>query len=128
MERLRRWTKKHGISIKQTLESPYSTDENLWGRSVECGELEDPWEEPPSDVWLWTAEPEAAPDKPAILEIGFENGIPVSLDGEKMGAVELVQNLSNLGGQHGIGGIFGKFCFLHTHSDETVIIHGKRGI
>ena len=97
------YAKKHGISIKQTLESPYSTDENLWGRSVECGELEDPWEEPPSDVWLWTAEPEAAPDKPAILEIGFENGIPVSLDGEKMGAVELVQNLSNLGGQHGIG-------------------------
>ena len=97
------YAKKHGISIKHTLESPYSTDENLWGRSVECGELEDPWEEPPSDVWLWTAEPEAAPDKPAILEIGFENGIPVSLDGEKMGAVELVQNLSNLGGQHGIG-------------------------
>ena len=97
------YAKKHGISIKQTLESPYSTDENLWGRSVECGELEDPWEEPPSDVWLWTAEPEAAPAKPAILEIGFENGIPVSLDGEKMGAVELVQNLSNLGGQHGIG-------------------------
>ena len=97
------YAKKHGISIKQTLESPYSTDENLWGRSVECGELEDPWKEPPSDVWLWTAEPEAAPDKPAILEIGFENGIPVSLDGEKTGAVELVQNLSNLGGQHGIG-------------------------
>ncbi|MFL2646268.1 MAG: argininosuccinate synthase [Dehalococcoidia bacterium] len=97
------YAEKHGISIKQTLESPYSTDENLWGRSVECGDLEDPWEEPPSDVWLWTAEPEAAPDKAAILEIGFENGIPVSLDGEKMGAVELVQNLSNLGGQHGIG-------------------------
>jgi len=99
------YAKKHGIPIKQTTASPYSTDENLWGRSVECGELEDPWTEPPSDVWLWTAEPDSAPDKPVIIEIGFENGIPVSLNGENLEAVELVQNLSNLGGQHGIGRI-----------------------
>jgi argininosuccinate synthase len=99
------YAKKHGIPIKQTAASPYSTDENLWGRSVECGELEDPWAEPPSDVWLWTAEPDSAPDKPAIIEIGFENGIPISLDGENLEAVELVQNLSNIGGQHGIGRI-----------------------
>jgi argininosuccinate synthase len=97
------YASKHGISVRQTLASPYSTDENLWGRSVECGELEDPWAEPPEGVWSWTTDPGTAPDEPAIIEIGFEKGLPVSIDGERLDPVTLVQWLSDLGGKHGIG-------------------------
>ena len=96
---------KHGITVRQTAASPYSTDENLWGRSVEAGILEDPWNEPPADVYLWTKSLDQTPTKPAIVEIRFEEGIPIALDGEPMGPVELVQRLSDLGGEHGIGRI-----------------------
>jgi argininosuccinate synthase len=97
------YAQSHGISVRQTLASPDSTDENLWGRSVECGELEDPWAEPPEGVWAWTTDPGSAPDEPAILEISFEQGIPVALDGERLDPVTLVQRLSDLGGKHGVG-------------------------
>jgi argininosuccinate synthase len=70
---------------------------------VECGELEDPWAEPPEGVWAWTTDPGSAPDEPAILEISFEQGIPVALDGERLDPVTLVQRLSDLGGKHGVG-------------------------
>ncbi len=96
---------EHGISVRQTAEAPYSTDENLWGRSVECGELEDPWAEPPADVWEWTRNIEDTPTDPVILEITFEQGIPVAVDGEELDPVTLVQRLSDLGAQHGVGRI-----------------------
>ncbi|GMU40916.1 MAG: argininosuccinate synthase [Chloroflexota bacterium] len=95
----------NGINVRQSKESPYSTDENLWGRSIEAGILEDPWVEPPADVYLWTKSLDQTPAKPAVVEIRFEEGIPVALDGERLGPVELVQRLSNLGGEHGIGRI-----------------------
>ncbi|MBM3149939.1 MAG: argininosuccinate synthase, partial [Chloroflexi bacterium] len=94
---------KHGIPIPITAKSPYSIDENLWGRSIECGVLEDPWIEPPEEVFAWTKSPTAAPDKPAYVEIGFERGIPVSLDGKKMDGVSLTQQLNDTAGQHGVG-------------------------
>lgn len=75
------YAKRHGISIPATSASPYSTDENLWGRSIECGVLEDPWVEPPEDIYDLTRSPGDAPDKPAYVEIEFEEGIPVRLDG-----------------------------------------------
>jgi len=96
---------QHGITVRQTKEHSYSTDENLWGRSIEAGILEDPWHEPPADVYLWTKAMEDTPAQPAIVEIRFEGGIPVALDGEKMDPVPLVQRLSDLGGEHGIGRI-----------------------
>jgi argininosuccinate synthase len=96
---------KNGIPVPITASSPYSIDENLWGRSIECGVLEDPWTEPPDDVYSWTVSPEKAPDKPQYLEIGFEKGIPVSLDGQMMDGVALVQKLNELAGRHGIGRI-----------------------
>ena len=96
---------EHNISVRQTAEAPYSTDENLWGRSVECGELEDPWAEPPADVWEWTRNIEDTPTDPVILEITFEQGIPVAVDGEELDPVTLVQRLSDLGAQHGVGRI-----------------------
>lgn len=99
------YAKKHGIPVPASVESPYSTDENLWGRSVEAGILEDPWEEPPNDVWEWTRDGGDAPAEPAYVEIGFQQGIPVRLDGQEVGAVEIVERLNALGGLHGVGRI-----------------------
>lgn len=95
----------HGIPVPTTAASPYSTDENLWGRSIECGVLEDPWVEPPEDIFLWTKSPAEAPDTPAYLEIGFERGIPVTLDGREMDGVSLIYSLHEIGGKHGVGRI-----------------------
>ena len=99
------YARQHNIPIPATVDSPYSTDVNLWGRSVEAGILEDPYLEPPRDVWLWTKAPEDAPGKAEIIEIGFENGIPISLNGETMDGVKLVQQLNLIGGEHGVGRI-----------------------
>jgi argininosuccinate synthase len=82
------YARKNGIPIPVTKKSPYSIDENLWGRAVECGILEDPWNEPPDDAFIWTKSPEKTPNKPAYVEIEFNQGIPVALDGQKwMGSV-----------------------------------------
>jgi argininosuccinate synthase len=96
---------ERGIQIPITRESPYSIDVNLWGRSCETGVLEDPWATPPADAYEWTVAPGDAPDIPTELTIGFEGGVPVSLDGEVAGPVELVQRVHDLGGRHGIGRI-----------------------
>ncbi len=95
---------ERGIEIPITKASPYSIDVNLWGRSCETGVLEDPWVTPPADAYEWTV---AAGDAPAPVElvIGFEGGIPVSIDGERLGSVELVERLHELGGKHGVGRI-----------------------
>ena len=85
--------------------SRFSTDENLWGRSVEAGELEDPWLEPPEDAYAWTSPVTATPDEPAYVEIHFEQGIPTAVDGESMGGVDLVNHLNTLSGTPGIGRI-----------------------
>jgi argininosuccinate synthase len=99
------YAKEHAIPIEVTKASPYSIDENLWGRSIECGVLEDPWQEPPADVYAWTRAAGDAPDAPAYVEIGFEQGMPVSLDGREMDAVPLVKRLNALAGEHGVGRI-----------------------
>jgi argininosuccinate synthase len=96
---------RHGIPIPVTVSSPYSIDENLWGRSIECGVLEDPWAEPPEEVFTWTRSPDKAPDKPDYAEIGFEKGIPVTIDGQKMDGISLIQRLNELAGGHGVGRI-----------------------
>ncbi|MCH7488046.1 MAG: argininosuccinate synthase [Chloroflexi bacterium] len=96
---------KHKIDVPVTKESPYSIDENLWGRSCESGLLEDPWQEPPEDVFAWTKSMDEAPDEPRYIEIGFERGIPVSLDGQQIDGVSLVGQLNSLAGEHGIGRI-----------------------
>ena len=100
-----KYAEKHGIPIPVTVSSPYSIDENLWGRSIETGVLEDPWVEPPRDVFTWTKEPDEAPNKPEYIEIGFEAGIPVSLNGKKLDGVSLIRQLNEIGGNHGVGRI-----------------------
>jgi argininosuccinate synthase len=95
---------ERGIEIPITKASPYSIDVNLWGRSCETGVLEDPWVAPPADAYEWTVDPGDAPD-PVDVVVGFEGGIPVSVDGERLGSVALVERLHELGGAHGVGRI-----------------------
>ncbi len=99
------YAQKHGIPVPITVSNPYSFDENLWGKSAECGVLEDPWIEPPADVYTWTKSPDQAPDKPQYLEIAFNKGIPVALDGQELDGVSLIQQLNELAGNHGVGRI-----------------------
>ena len=99
------YAQERGIPVPVAKAKPYSTDVNLWGRSIECGVLEDPWAEPPADVFEWTKSPQEAPDEPGCVEIGFEAGAPVSLDGEKMSAAALIARVNALAGEHGVGRI-----------------------
>ncbi|MCX8126648.1 MAG: argininosuccinate synthase, partial [Dehalococcoidia bacterium] len=99
------YAKKHNIPVPVTVEKPYSIDENLWGRSIESGILEDPWVEPPEDVYSWTRPVKDCPEEPSYVEIGFDRGVPVSLDGMKIDGVTLVQRLNKLAGDHGVGRI-----------------------
>jgi argininosuccinate synthase len=100
-----RYAQAHNIPVPVTKASPYSIDENLWGRGIECGVLEDTWNEPPEDAFLWTRPPEKTPARPAHLEIDFEKGIPVGLNGRKVEPVTLVQKVHELAGRHGVGRI-----------------------
>jgi argininosuccinate synthase len=99
------YARKHGIALDAASEKIFSTDQNLWGRSVESGVLEDPWVEPPSEAFEWTANLEDCPREPETVIIGFEKGKPVSLNGEPMDGVPLINQLNQLGGKHGIGRI-----------------------
>src|SRR5437773_5153086 len=96
---------RHGIPVEATKESPYSIDQNLWGRSCEAGVLEDPWDEPPEGAFAWTTDPAKAPNEPEYIEIEFEHGQPIALDGKKLDGVPLIERLNQLGGKHGVGRI-----------------------
>ncbi len=99
------YAQQHSIPVPVGKESPYSVDTNLWGRSVECGVIEDPTQEPPDDAWLWTVDVQDAAAEPTYIQIQFEEGIPVALDGEQMAGPELVSRLNAMGGANGVGRI-----------------------
>ena len=99
------WAKEHGVPVPVTADSPYSIDQNLWGRSIEGGILEHPDIKAPDDIWEWTVDVEDSPDEPDYVKIGFDAGVPVNIDGEDAGPVELLQKLNKAGGAHGIGRI-----------------------
>ncbi|GAC1388807.1 MAG: argininosuccinate synthase [Ktedonobacteraceae bacterium] len=97
---------EHKIPISATNASPYSVDQNLWGRSVECGILEDPWAEPPEDVYAWTINPDSVEHtEPTYVEITFQHGIPSALNGEEIDGTTLIESLNKTAGQYGIGRI-----------------------
>ncbi len=96
---------QYGIPVSVTKESPYSIDVNIWGRSIECGPIEDPWQEPPEDAYEWTVNPLKAPDTPLYIELTFKEGVPVAIDGKEYAPVELIKKLNELGGEHGVGRI-----------------------
>src|SRR5438105_1108657 len=105
-----RYASQHNIPVPVTADSPYSVDANLWGRSIEAGALEDPWNEPPEDAYAWTINPRFAPESPTYVTIDFERGVPVALGDdpertERLDAVTLVTRLNELAGAHGIGRI-----------------------
>jgi argininosuccinate synthase len=105
-----RYAQEHSIPVPVTAASPYSVDANLWGRSIEAGVLEDPWNEPPEDAYAWTINPRFAPEEPTYVTIDFERGVPVALGDdpdhtERLDGVTLVTRLNELAGAHGIGRI-----------------------
>ncbi len=97
------YARTHGIPVPVTTAKPYSMDRNLLHLSFEGGILEDPWAEPPADMFVLTKSPEAAPDKPRYVEIDFEAGDPVAVDGESLSPARLLARLNDIGGEHGIG-------------------------
>jgi len=99
------YARQRGIPVPATVDSPYSTDSNLWGRSIECGCLEDPWQEPPEEIYTLTKSPADAPGTPAYVEIEFARGVPVMINGVAMSLVELIQSLETIAGDHGVGRI-----------------------
>ena len=100
---LMEFAKKHGINVPVTSEKPYSTDRNLLHISYEGGVLEDPWNEPPEDMFTLTVSPQAAPDKPELIEITFKQGDPVAINDKELSPANLLKELNRLGGRHGIG-------------------------
>jgi argininosuccinate synthase len=99
------YAKENGVPIPIDLDSPFSIDQNLWGRSNECGILEDPWAAPPEEAYEMTLALEDTPNKPDIIEIGFEAGVPVTLNGVHYTFAEMIKKLNSLAGKHGVGRI-----------------------
>ncbi|MCL6518657.1 MAG: argininosuccinate synthase [Armatimonadetes bacterium] len=99
------YAKSRGVPIAQSVEKIWSIDENLWGRSIEGGRLEEPDFVPPEEIYKWTKGPNKSPNTPLEITIGFENGVPVSLDGKRMDGVSLIRQLNEIAGEHGVGRI-----------------------
>jgi argininosuccinate synthase len=97
------WAAARSVPVPVTKQSSYSTDENLWGRSIEAGVLEDPWVSPPEEIYAWTRPVAQAPDAARELTVTFQHGRPVALDGHEMDGVTLVQTLNQWAGEHGVG-------------------------
>ena len=97
------YAKNHGIPVPVTPGKPYSCDRNIFHTSYEGGILEDPWAEPPANMFEMTVSPEEAPDRPTYIDIGFEKGVPVRVDGEELSPVELLYKLNEIGGKNGVG-------------------------
>ncbi|HAZ64753.1 MAG TPA: argininosuccinate synthase [Armatimonadetes bacterium] len=97
------YARVHGVPIPVDLDNPYSTDVNLWGRSCECGVLEDPNNSPPAGAYEWTVDPLDAPNEPERVTIGFEQGVPVSLNGQALDPSPLIAQLNEIAGRHGVG-------------------------
>jgi argininosuccinate synthase len=99
------YARARNVSVPTTVASPYSTDQNLWGRSIECGVLEDPWNEPPEDIYTLTKAPADAPAAPAYVEITWHEGVPAAINGVEMPLVDLIDSLETIAGVHGVGRI-----------------------
>ncbi|NQT90093.1 MAG: argininosuccinate synthase [Candidatus Omnitrophica bacterium] len=98
-----RYAKAHNIPVEATRKSPYSLDENLWGVSIECGVLENPAAEPPKNAYQITKDPQQAPAKPAYIRVGFEKGVPKTINGKAYKPVDLILQLQKIGAAHGVG-------------------------
>lgn len=99
------WAHIHNVPVPATKQKPYSIDDNLWGRAIECGTLEDPWSEPPADIWTMTKDPKDAPDEETHLVISFNKGVPCAINGHKMSFCKIISSLNIIAGNCGYGRI-----------------------
>lgn len=99
------WAKQHGVPVPTTHKKPYSIDDNLWGRAIECGVLEDTWNKPPADIWTMTKNLDECPAEPEEVVISFEQGIPTAINGEKMPLLDLIIKCNEIAGRNGFGRI-----------------------
>lgn len=99
------WAEAHGVTVPTTKSKPYSIDDNLWGRAIECGVLEDPMNRPPLDIYTMTTDPEKAPDEAIEIEIEFKAGLPVAIDGEEMSYLDVIAKMNEIAGANGFGRI-----------------------
>ena len=100
-----KWAKEHGVPVPTSHDKPYSIDDNLWGRAIECGVLEDTWNEPPADIWTMTENPENCPADPETVVIGFEGGVPTSINGKRMSLLDCITEADEIAGRNGFGRI-----------------------
>jgi len=130
------YANEHGLDVEATKEEPWSIDSNIWSRSVEGGEMENPSNEPPEAIFDWTQSPDDAPEGGRTVEIEFEEGVPVSLDGEEMDGVELITTLNEVAGGHGVGRndmmedrVLGlKVREVYEHPAATVLLKAHRDL
>jgi len=130
------YAQKHNIPVPVAKDKPWSMDENCWSRSIEGGRLEEPDYHPPEEIYLWTVNPEKAPDTAEKIVLGFKKGVPVSLNGKKMDGYTLIQRLNRIAGSHGIGRndmiedrILGlKAREVYEHPAATVILRAHRDL
>ncbi len=97
------YAQRHRLPITVSKKRLYSLDQNLWGVSIECGPLEDPWTEPPEAAYRWTRSPMDSPKRPAYVTIGFRRGVPVALNGRALPLITLIERLNALGARYGVG-------------------------
>ena len=97
------WAREHGVEVPTTNDRPYSIDDNLWGRAIECGVLENPWNEPPTDIYTMTADPALAPDEPEYVEVSFKAGVPCAINGEEKTCLEAILAMNEIAGRNGYG-------------------------
>ena len=99
------WAEANGVPVPTTHKKPYSIDDNLWGRAIECGVLEDTWNTPPSDIWTMTKNPEECPNDPETVVIGFKGGVPCSVNGVEMPLLDVILKANEIAGRNGYGRI-----------------------
>lgn len=99
------WAEAHGVTVPTTKSKPYSIDDNLWGRAIECGVLEDPMNRPPLDIYTMTTDPEKAPEEATEIEVEFKAGLPVAIDGEQMSYLDIIAKMNQIAGANGFGRI-----------------------
>ncbi len=135
-EKLMNYARENNIPIPVSKEKPYSSDRNLLHISFEGGVLEDPWNEPPEDMFVLSVSPERAPDRPLYVEIEFREGDPVAIDGESLGPAALLQRLNELGGSNGIGRVDlveNRFVGMKSRGvyetpGGTILYHARRAL
>lgn len=127
------WARQRDIPVPTTAAKPYSIDDNLWGRAIECGVLENPWNEPPDDIWEMTVSPTEAPDEPTYVDVEFEAGVPCALDGKRMSFLDILYKMNEIAGSNGFGrldimenrlvGVKSRECYEVPGSLSLIVAH-----